>query len=146
LTEKKPEFNLLETILWTPQHVYFLLEYHFRRLRDSARYLSFSFIEDHIKQRLDAISEHFSDKQHKLRLLLAKDGNIPTTSEVIQDDYPAGPIRLAFSKIYVDSSDSMLYHKTTNRQMYEKAKRIHRDCDEIFVLNFLRKWQKVILI
>ncbi|MCK5033995.1 MAG: bifunctional anthranilate synthase component I family protein/class IV aminotransferase, partial [Calditrichia bacterium] len=135
LTEKKLQFNLLETILWTPQHGYFLLDYHLRRLKDSAKYFSFSYNEDHIEQKLDAISDHFSDKLHKIRLLLAKDGNITTTSDVIQNDSPKGPIRLAFSKIHVDSSDPMLYHKTTNRRMYERAKKIHRDCDDVIFLN-----------
>jgi len=135
LTEKKLQFNLLETILWTPQHGYFLLDYHLRRLKDSAKYFSFSFNEDHIEQKLDAISDHFSDKPHKIRLLLAKDGNITTTSGVFQNSSPTDPVKLTFSKIHVDSSDPMLYHKTTNRQMYERAKKIHRDCDDVIFMN-----------
>jgi len=135
LTEKEPEFNLLETILWTPQHGYFLLEYHLRRLKNSAKYFSFSYTEDHIKKRLDANSERFSDKQLKIRLFLAKDGISTITSDLFPIDASTGSIRLAFSKIHVDSSDPMLYHKTTNRQLYEKAKKIHRDCDDVIFFN-----------
>jgi len=135
MTEKKRQFDLLETILWTPLEEYFLLDYHLRRLKDSSEYFDFSFNEDLINQKLDDISNDFSDKSHRIRLLLAKDGNITTTSDVIQNNSSKGPIRLAFSKIHVDSSDSMLYHKTTNRQLYEDAKKIDRNCDDVIFIN-----------
>ena len=42
LTSGYPEFSLLETILWTPDRGYYLLERHLARLRDSAAYFGFS--------------------------------------------------------------------------------------------------------
>ncbi len=44
LTERRPKFKLLESILWTPEDGYFLLEEHLTRLGDSAQYFGF-FIE-----------------------------------------------------------------------------------------------------
>jgi para-aminobenzoate synthetase/4-amino-4-deoxychorismate lyase len=135
LSDNAPTFDLLETILWTTQDGYFMLDYHLRRLKDSSEYFGFSFNQDDIRKKLDRISDHFSNKSHKIRLLLAEDGNITTTSEAIHNNSPINPVKLTFSKIHVNSSNPMLYHKTTNRQMYEKAKKLHLDCDDIIFIN-----------
>ena len=37
LAARRPAFSLLETMLWTPEEG-FLLDYHLRRLADSAAY------------------------------------------------------------------------------------------------------------
>ncbi len=105
LTDKKLQFDLLETILWTRHDGYFLLDYHLRRLKDSAEYFSFSLNEDLIKKKLDDISNNFSYKPHRIRLLLAKDENLMITSDVIESNSQTGPVKLTFSKIRVDSSD-----------------------------------------
>jgi para-aminobenzoate synthetase/4-amino-4-deoxychorismate lyase len=41
LSEPAPQFSLLETLLWTPEEGYFLLEKHLARLLDSADYFDF---------------------------------------------------------------------------------------------------------
>ena len=48
LVHKKPHFDLLETMLWEPEAGYFLLNYHLKRLFDSATYFNFSYDEDKI--------------------------------------------------------------------------------------------------
>ena len=41
LSTARPEFSLLETLLWTPGEGYFCLREHLRRLRESAEYFAF---------------------------------------------------------------------------------------------------------
>ena len=41
LSAARPEFSLLETLLWTPGDGYFCLGEHLRRLRESAEYFAF---------------------------------------------------------------------------------------------------------
>jgi para-aminobenzoate synthetase/4-amino-4-deoxychorismate lyase len=43
LTDLQPEFSLLETILWTPEEGFFLLEKHIARMQDSANYFGIQF-------------------------------------------------------------------------------------------------------
>ena len=75
LTEQRPEFSLLETILWTPEEGYFLLEYHLRRLVDSARYFEYRADTGLIQSRLDALAVRLSAASRSgCGLLLGADG------------------------------------------------------------------------
>jgi para-aminobenzoate synthetase/4-amino-4-deoxychorismate lyase len=48
-----PEFDLLETMRWSPANGVYLLERHLRRLRDSAEYFGFSFHERTVADALE---------------------------------------------------------------------------------------------
>jgi para-aminobenzoate synthetase/4-amino-4-deoxychorismate lyase len=120
LTQKMPDFSLLETILWTPEQGYFLLPYHLTRLMDSAAYFSFSAERDAIRTNLDSLAHTLPKTAHKVRLLLAKDGGITLQSEVLHDTV-AQPLHVCLAATAVDSANPFLYHKTTNRVVYEQA-------------------------
>ncbi len=115
LTERSNEFSLLETILWTPQDGYFLLEKHIERMRDSAEYFGFSFSREHIKQHLEKLSAEFPSPQ-RIRILVNRIGeiNIETKEFQIQEN----PFKVCLSNQPINSSEIFLYHKTTNRNIY----------------------------
>ena len=70
LTEQRPEFSLLETIRWTPEDSYFLLEYHLLRLADSAEYFGYSVDISRIRQRLLDQAAEFGCDPRRVRLLV----------------------------------------------------------------------------
>ncbi len=131
LTESPPQFSLLETMVWTPEEGFFLREKHIARLVDSAEYFGFA-----IERRggvtqpllpnaildiyLNEISARFTSPQ-RVRLLLDKHGRL--SYEATLFDLAAKPrtwkVRLASKPI--NSNDVFLYHKTTNRAVYENA-------------------------
>lgn len=47
----------------------------------------------------------------------------------------AKPCRLAISEQHVDSSDPLLYHKTTRRELYDQTLRNHPECYDVLFLN-----------
>jgi len=75
LTVRRPEFDLLESLLWTPEAGYFLLERHLARLRDSAEYFDYPWDEEKARAALD---EHAptTPAPHKVRLLLSRAGEV----------------------------------------------------------------------
>lgn len=135
LTEKERKFDLLETMLWTPADGYFLLDYHLKRLANSAEYFAFSINLDGIKQEMNNASNKFQNNPHRVRILLSKDGHTTITSDIIPNYPRKETVSLTLAKTHVDSSDRMLFHKTTNRQIYEDAKRMHPNSDDVILVN-----------
>ncbi len=115
LTESPNEFSLLETILWTPQDGYFLLEKHIQRLRDSADYFEASFSTEDLILHLERISAEFKVPK-RVRVLVNKAGEIISET----NDLPSliKPFKAALAEQPINSSDVFLYHKTTNRKIY----------------------------
>lgn len=134
-TEQPREFSLLETILWTPEEGYFLLEYHLNRLADSARYFDFPDKTESIRKRLQDLASSYDGMPQKVRVLLSRDGNkeIQFAPINIPEGIPSIKVKLARGP--VKSSDVFLYHKTTSRKVYEEALSGCSDCDDVLLWN-----------
>ncbi len=129
-----PEFDLLETILWSPHDGYSLLEYHMRRLEQSAAYFGFRIDTPLIKDRLDLIASGLPAFFHRVRLILSRTGNIDLKANLAKP-METGFGRITIAKIPIDSSDVFLYHKTTNRKTYEEALRNSPGFDDVILFN-----------
>jgi para-aminobenzoate synthetase/4-amino-4-deoxychorismate lyase len=129
LTKKMPEFELLETMLWEDGEI-FLLDRHLKRLAESAEYFGFKMdratICDHLR------NLRFESSQ-RIRLLLNRDGTFTQTQALFHTC--ASVKKVAVSKEPVDSGDVFLYHKTTNRAVYEKAKANFPEADDVLLYN-----------
>lgn len=126
-------FQLLETMLWEKSGGYFLLDYHLKRMRDSAAYFGFPFPEKKIRARLDRLATEFCGDT-KVRLLLDESGTF--NIEYSEAPTTAGEkVRLGIANVRVDSNDRMLFHKTTRRSLYEQARESRPDCDDVILLN-----------
>ena len=124
LTQHISDFSLLESMLWTPEEGYFLLPYHLARLQDSAAYFSYSADMDAVRDTLASFARTLPKNAHKVRLLVAKDGGITIQSESLAEslgDAATHPQRCCLAPEPVDSANPFLYHKTTNRSVYEQA-------------------------
>ena len=120
LTTSRPEFELTEALAL--QKVFFLLERHLRRLENSARYFGFPF--DTLKalcalsNEADSLAPQSELTTFKIRLSLSKEGTLRTESVPIERSNGAIQ-KIALAEKPVDSSDIFLFHKTTNRAVYE---------------------------
>jgi para-aminobenzoate synthetase/4-amino-4-deoxychorismate lyase len=134
LFDKQPEFRLLETLLWNPTDGYLLLEEHLQRMFDSAEYFGFRIDLDLVQRRLFETSDYLEEQPYRIRLLLNRDGSIElekTLLEVTINEVKT--VRLALEP--VNPENIFLYHKTTNRQVYEQARVGHEDCDDVILWN-----------
>lgn len=118
LTAHRPEFKLLES-LKLEQGKYPLLNFHLKRLIDSAAYFSFQAEEQEIANRLFELAEELPESIYKVRLLLGSAGEISLEAQEITA--LKKPLKYAVAEKPVDSSNPFLYHKTTNREIYDKA-------------------------
>ena len=134
-TERSPDFSLLETILWTPENGYYLLQQHLARLKDSAIYFSFSADIDAIRDKLLSLTRAFPRTAHKVRLLVAKDGRITCKPEAFRHSIVKHIQRVCLAKSPIDSSNLFLYHKTTNRLVYDQALAACPGYDDVILWN-----------
>lgn len=135
--QESGSFFLLETMLWTPNEHYFLMPYHFERLADSANYFGYCCDLDRVEKKLAALVQRFENQEYKVRLLVSKNGDVNCQYEpFIRPDVPA-PVRVKVASTPVNRNNPFLYHKTTNRAVYQAARAAFRDdeCDDVLLWN-----------
>lgn len=115
-----PDFNLLETMLWTPADGWFLLEFHLKRLARSARYFGFAIESETIRQKLAAIAAGFPATRHRVRLLLSRAGTVDLQPRLLPEG-ESNPTQAVLAEEPINRQNPFLYHKTTHRSIYDKA-------------------------
>jgi len=128
--EPLPEFSLIESLLYDGE--YYLLERHLARLSRSAAFFSFPFDEEAVRR---ALFEEAASLQgtHKVRLLLDRTGAVTCSSAPVA---PNGSRATAtFASVPVDSSNMLLYHKTTWRPHFTEELARHPERDEVIFVN-----------
>jgi para-aminobenzoate synthetase/4-amino-4-deoxychorismate lyase len=135
LTEQFEEFSLLETMLWTPEEGFFLLDYHLRRAADSAKYFGWLVDIEQIRRQLFKQASGFAEGPQRVRLLIASNSALDIQASPLSPTEPARPMSVKLAQNPVNSADVFLYHKTTRRQIYEAAKQACPGCDDVLLWN-----------
>lgn len=134
LTQRRSPFSLLESLLWTPEHGYFLLDLHLQRLQNSAAYFAYPLPLSEVQARLEAIANRLPSLPHKVRLQVSRHGNVLVEANPLSNVSHA-PLQIGIAQTPIDSSNVFLYHKTTHRPMYDRARQQHPDLDEVLLWN-----------
>ena len=116
---------------WAPREGWYLLARHLARLEASARHFRFTYPAAGIRDALEGVVRS-AEGPLRARLLLAADGMVRVESAPLQisDDVA---VRVRFALEPIDPADDFLFHKTTNRGVYEQARR--PDCDDVVLWN-----------
>jgi para-aminobenzoate synthetase/4-amino-4-deoxychorismate lyase len=155
LAERVPDFSLIETMLWTPGEGFYLREKHIARLLDSAEYFGFaispnprwssnpnasegvsriSAARETIATYLNDISSQFTSP-HRVRVSLDKHGNLSYESAPFESSGNTPSLKVCLAKESVDPADVFLFHKTTQRAIFEKAHANFSDYDDVLLYN-----------
>ncbi|HPU85166.1 MAG TPA: aminodeoxychorismate synthase component I [Candidatus Latescibacteria bacterium] len=134
LSAEVPEFQLLETMRWEPRSGYYLKTLHLRRLVESADYFGFRVDMREVRRKLRSFARTLPQKAHRIRLLVHRSGTMsleafPLASRIGND------VRVAVAREPVSTSDVFVYHKTTNRRVYESAMRENPGCRDVILWN-----------
>ena len=133
LFERPMMFDLLETMRWTANEGWFLLELHLERLRQSAEYFDFPLDEASIRQKLASLAASFGGTSQRARLKLSRDGQIKI--ETVPLEAGQNPARVGLARSPVNSSDRFLYHKTSRREVYRQKLAEAAGVDEVLLWN-----------
>ncbi len=129
------EFQLLETLLWTPEDGFFLLDRHLQRMAESAEYFDIPF--DSARARgalLDAVLNRNASRL-RIRLLLATTGRFTASVSELDSSGGRPPVRLRLAREPIDRGNPFFYHKTTWRDCYDKPLADAGDCDDVLLWN-----------
>jgi para-aminobenzoate synthetase/4-amino-4-deoxychorismate lyase len=133
LTQPEPSFQLIETIHW--HHEFTRLDMHLDRLQRSAEHFHFAFDRPAVTTQLLDAAQLIPDQPHRIRLLLHANGEAKIETAEFQSINSIARITLATE--HTRSSDPLLKHKTTRREMYDRAyfKACAQGFDEVIFTN-----------
>jgi branched-subunit amino acid aminotransferase/4-amino-4-deoxychorismate lyase len=127
-----PGFRLLETLVWTPAAGFVLLEAHLRRLEASAGCFGFVCNLDEVRGLVNGAVQDLRGPA-KLRVMLEADGS--ALCEAADLKPLADPLHVSVAAEPVDRTSVFLYHKTTNRSVYERARASRPAADAVILWN-----------
>ena len=139
--EKRPEFSLLETMLWEPENGYVLLNEHLQRILNSAQYFEFPLNYNLLQAELGRLDGQLrakigqSTSSHRVRLVVSRSGAVELQVNEMGVSGRNAPVLLGIARTAVDSNNPFLYHKTTHRQVYQQALEGCPDCDDVLLWN-----------
>ena len=129
------QFELLETILWSPPQGYFLLDKHLDRLCASAKYFDFPVSRLEVENALSISAMDFEKQKQRVRLTVGRDGTLSLTNVQLSDSPDRNVLRIELAADPVYSGSAFLYHKTTLRDAYESALESVAAADDVLLWN-----------
>ncbi len=129
-------FRLYEGILWEPPNGYFLLEEHLRRLEGSASHFRFSVDMERVRKRLAEFATGLRDRPRKIRVEVSADGEIMMEDVDVK---PSTPVLVELAREPVDSTEELLHHKTSQRDLYDRALAAHPSVQDVLLWNERRE-------
>lgn len=134
LSPRRRDFDLLETLRWTPDESYALLEHHLARLARSAQYFRFDVDLAHVREQLARLAASLPAAPHRVRLEISHGGALHCQTALLDPDaLRFRDIRLAENAI--DANDVFLYHKTSRRRVYEQALQSRPGSEDVLLYN-----------
>ncbi|MFA6292107.1 MAG: aminodeoxychorismate synthase component I [Victivallales bacterium] len=134
-----PDFEVLETILWDKDKGFAFLDEHLARARDSQAYFGRRWDKERSNKALRRLKSLLPKlKYARVRFLVSKNGRVKTEYTVLErTGWDKQILKLKISGKPVSSKDVFLYHKTTNRQLYDSEfKAAHTEgFDEVIFMN-----------
>lgn len=124
LTEAPLDFELLETLRWDRVQDYALLREHLQRLQSSAAYFDFHYDEAVVRSALQKSAQemrHESNdaKTFRVRLAMNRAGKCKVEHAPLEP--LPGVVYIGFAQERTNSKDRFLFHKTTQRPVYDHA-------------------------
>ncbi len=120
LLEDPPAFKLVETMLFLPNQGFPLKEGHLKRLLRSAEYFDFPVGKETIEALLEEAARRLTAPA-KVRFLLDEHGFLELEAYELKPIKT--PVKIGLMKRPVSKEERFLYHKTTYRPWYEKARK-----------------------
>jgi len=141
LVERRPDFDLIETIRWELGHGWWWLEDHLDRLEASADYFGFTIDRPGVlaacRDAIEATSQIL-----RVRLALSRNGLVTVSADAESfSSFQMGPdertdrVVLAVDHEPVDSGDPFLFHKTNLRDPYDERRARHPEADDVVLCN-----------
>ena len=135
LARRLPEFELLETMRWTRAQGIVREKRHLARLRASAEYFGFALDDAAWARLIRGLDPTDLPNPARLRMRLTRAGTLRLDADALTLPAAAPALRVRLAARPIDSAEVLLYHKTTERGLYQQVRAAHPDCDEVLLWN-----------
>lgn len=130
------DFDLIETMRWEPGQGFLRFERHLARLYGSAEELGFACDP----QRIGEVLANAVGAQHtalRTRLVLQRNGEVTAAAQPYEPLAADKVWRLQLARVRLSSTDTLLRHKTSRRQLFTHARSEHlvTQADEVLLAN-----------
>lgn len=126
------DFDLIETF-GLYQGNFIAYNAHLNRLRSSAKFFNFKIDIKQIDTQLKLIAKNNQSENLRIRLLVNSLGNTTITSTPLIEDNEIKEVSIA--KEPIDKNNVFLYHKTTNRDVYNDLKSNFKNSFDVILWN-----------
>jgi len=139
LMERRPEFELLETLRWEPDRGFWWHKDHLERLAQSADYFGYRCDVDDVEACLEAAVADLVSPT-RVRLTLSRNGvaaaeSAKLTTPFLDSFDAATEVRVALASRPVSSQNVFLFHKTTNRTPYTRRMKRYPSAEDVILAN-----------
>jgi para-aminobenzoate synthetase / 4-amino-4-deoxychorismate lyase len=135
LNERQLDFSLLESILWTREEGYFLLDYHLRRIKRAAVYFDYPIDLENVIETLEKIKGFFEEDKYKIRLLVNVFGKIKCEFNSLPQNYKTEDPNVVIASESINTNTPFVYYKTTNRSIYNRFKEKYSNYYDVILWN-----------
>ncbi|SNT46861.1 aminodeoxychorismate synthase, subunit I /aminodeoxychorismate lyase apoprotein [Bacillus sp. OK838] len=132
LTVERPAYELLESMKLSDGE-YYLLNDHIDRMKQSADYFNYQFFELKLRDELQKYADLNQGKLQKVRVLLKENGEMEVSGQAIKP--LDSELTAILAETPISSGNPFLFHKTTNRDVYEGFQRNNPDFDDVLLWN-----------
>ena len=123
----------LKPLLWEPDKGFFLLDSHLERLAPDRPPTSSGLLDmEDVRRRLLSAAEDFTPHPRKVRLEVDPKGDALVEVELIE---VMGVISFATASEPVEAADPFLRHKTSRRAVYDQARALHPEVEDVVLWN-----------
>ena len=137
LTDLTEDYGLIETFRWSRTEGFVRLDLHLDRMDRSARQLGFAFDQAEAEIGLSRLAATWdqASEDRRVRLQLARSGALETTYAPLVAS--TGLLKVSLASDRLDPGDPFLRHKTTRRDLYDRAfeEAAAKGFDEVLFLN-----------
>ncbi|MGE7184410.1 aminodeoxychorismate synthase component I [Peribacillus sp. NPDC006672] len=132
LTVERPAYELLESMKLSDGE-YYLLNDHIDRMKLSADYFNYRFSELNLRDELQKYADLNQGMLQKVRVLLKETGEFEVTGQAIKP--LDSELTAILAEAPISSGNPFLFHKTTNRDVYEGFQRNNPDFHDVLLWN-----------
>jgi para-aminobenzoate synthetase/4-amino-4-deoxychorismate lyase len=127
-------FDLLETMLWTPEGGYALLPEHLARVERAANFFHRPADILELQQKLENLAVSLDRKPQRIRLVVGPDGEAQISAAPLEP--LPDPYRLVLAPDPQNlQNNPYVAHKTTRRDVYDAAREAATDADDVLLWN-----------
>jgi len=128
-----PDLKVIETLRWDPERGFIRLAWHLSRCAETCKQFGIPFDAEAVRA---ALHRPASGEHMRVRLTIDLNGHIAVSATEISGAPPDVPWRIALSDDRLRADDPWLRVKTTNRELYDRARRdLPAHLDEIIFAN-----------